>query len=1547
MRDTLAGWIEAERTGADIGAAALALVESAEAALRATAAGVAPADWHAYLDTTARPSFLEALPGPAARSRWADTTFAAIRRSGYTLGTLLAQRVARHPDRMLFEDAREGETPSWTYAQVARYTRTLAAVFLASVPAGPDRPRVAIYAENSIDSACADLACLLHGLLVAPLNVHTDVDTLAWMFDRLAVDTVVTDSDERTARLAAVRARTGRPLRVFRTGERASAGGVAGLDVSPLRHACARVDLSRADAALAARPVDLTAAATVMFTSGSTGQPKGVVFSQYSLLAKRFARHAALPSVGRDEVLLCYLPLFHTFGRYLELLGTIYWGGTYVFAGSPSADALIAELGRVRPTGLVSIPARWAQIREHCLEAMDREPGAAHEGTQVRQVVGDRLRWGLSAAGFLDPKVFRFFQRHGVDLCSGFGMTEATGGITMTPPGAYVDGTVGLPLPGVKVRLGDRGELQMSGPYVVRYLDDEGTPGVVPPIDPDEEHWVATGDLFVEHPNGYLEIVDRIKDIYKNSRGQTVAPQRVEQRLASVPGIRRGFLVGDHRDHNVLLIVPDRDDAVLAGRADEQVSEYLGQIVASVNAGLAPYERVVRFAVLPRDFDLALDELTPKGTYRRKVIEQHFADVIEGLYRTNYVDLEVAGLRLRIPRWFFRDLAVLEDDIAAGRGGLHNRRTGRRLAVARCRDGRVRIGDLAYQVDGDTVDLGLFARQPRLWLGNPSLAAFAPCKPGWDAPLRQVSGQVRLPRATRGPGETQPTQPGDDELGAAHRGCAVALFGGAADAAAAVEDLAHQLARADARLGSVIRRRLEALAWRPEADLRARAYRILLLDEPSFDYDTAFPAFVESGLSFLDEANIAAIAEARHGERRLQALRQRLFSYRTCLAWPGPRARHGQFTSVFKLLADFARRHPEYFPAVQAELACWALFRDHRGLARAAAAHLEALSGWYEATLKRDAAGAPPSVLEGRLVVEAGIPESEQSALRAVLADATFLRRSLAHACGEDRFAWDQVAPGGVWVSPVLSHHPARVYRLGINLIGGKHFDLLLVMGPGMRTAGARDTVRWFTALSCHPLGTPALPRFGAWRKDLGAIAVAYVSDLTAWERIRELASQHDVRDGSARAWAWKKLFVRAMAAFFRGWAQSGFRIVPGAVTPANVALSDADFHEHASLLSLSGWCDYDGPLALIERLARGFYHLTDAHYPQSRGILQLAWIFDACFEGLGGDEAGRFLLDLDRELAEAPPSAATTALQEALAAHLAGLRNHLHIPLPVLCAIERFRDWERSNPDAGVEAREEAVIQMIHLYRLERYPDAFRYLVYQRTYFARAERAVHDAFDRAIAARLAADPVRRGSLEGLGDLQARLSGQDDRDVFSRMVFPHARRSQRLEIAAIGRHDESRVIVRSAIADDAGATYSVSEPPGPAELGHLYRLILDTDYPKHIREQDRHLIVTDAEERVVGGLCYRWQEPGVVYVDGIVVAGPLTNQGIGGRLVEDLCVRVAAQGAWCVKTNFFLGRLFAKHGFQVNQRWGGLVRFLSVSDAGPGTADQTPPPSTL
>ena len=680
----------------------------------------------AFLDASTRPDFLGALDEPA-RSRWVDAVLAAVRGRDHRLEDLLRWRAEEQPAHTLFTHRDTEPGSGWTYAAVRRRVRSFAATLWQVDARGKERPRVVLWTANGVEGACADIACLAHDLFAIPLSVHLTDEEVAWICRRLDVDAIVADADERLRRALRIATELGRPLDVLalQPGRSVDHG-----DAELLAERAAAFGTEHVDAILRDRPRGgMDEPCTAMFTSGSTGRPKGVLFTPFHLISKRYCRGAALPAVGRDEVLFCYLPLFHTFGRYLEMLGTIYWRGTYVFAGNPSAEALLAALPQVEPTGLISIPQRWQQIREAYEEAAER--GGVDS---LREVIGARLRWGLSAAGYLDPRTFRFFQRHDVALCSGFGMTEATGGITMSPPGDYVDDTVGRPLPGIEVRLDEHQEMLVRGAYVAPYLREDGDDLEAEPLEADPDGgagWLRTGDVFRELDGGHLSIVDRVKDIYKNSRGQTVAPRRVEDHFTDVPGIRRVFLVGDHRPWNALLVVPDLDDPMLRDAPDEHSRhEYFGHVIAAANRHLAPFERVVDYVLLDRDFDAARGELTPKGSFRRKTITENFASTIEDLYRSPYVERRVDGLLVRLPQWLLRDMSVLEDDLVAGRGALVDVRRGLRLTLRVQDDGRIRVGDLAYRIEGDVVDLGRLSRQPTLWLGNPGLLAFVPGKEG-------------------------------------------------------------------------------------------------------------------------------------------------------------------------------------------------------------------------------------------------------------------------------------------------------------------------------------------------------------------------------------------------------------------------------------------------------------------------------------------------------------------------------------------------------------------------------------------------------------------------------------------------------------------------------------------------------------------------------------------------------------------------------------------------------------------------------------------------
>ena len=1482
------------------------------------AAGGAPAPlWHRWLDSTRRSGYLRALPDAEARRRWADAAIRAVATSGYDLARMLAQRVASHPDRALFVAGPAAGAPAWSYARVARRADAVAAALL-SLEA---EPRVAIVAENGVDSACLDLGCLLHALLVSPLSPHLTSGELAAAFDALAVNLVVVAAEESLRRVREAARRVARPFRVVLLDE---AAALAAEGDVVLGEALASQAEAAVPALLARAPRrSLRETCTVLFTSGSTGGQKGVAFSMENLVTKRFARAAALPSVGEEEVLLCFLPLYHTFGRYLEMLGTLFWGGTYVFAGNPSLDGLAAGLREVEPTGLVSIPIRWAQLEARAREAAGEAPSPESARTALRSVVGARLCWGLSAAGYLAPQVFRYFQANGVELCSGFGMTEATGGITMTPPGEYEEGSVGVPLPGIRVRLAEHDELQIAGPYVARYLDEPE------PAD-GEERWLPTGDVFRARESGHLEIVDRVKDIYKNSRGRTVAPRRVESRFEGVPGIRRVFLAGDGRDDNVLLVVPDAEDPVLAGDAQgEAARDYLRRIVAAANADLAPYERVVDFAVLPRDLSLEQGELTPKGSYRRKAIEKAFAPVIEGLYRNRVVRLEGDGVEVRVPRWLFRDLGLLEGDLAVEAGRLVDRRHGRSAGLAaRGTTEEVRVGSLSYRCAARSVDLGLLARQPLLWLGNHELAALLPVKDGWDTPLRGTCAEVLLPPREEVPeGEDAPrTSPlPSPQLAALHRLAAALLFGppkGALEAIARAEALLRQ---GDRRTAELLRRRLQALARHPDFRVRCEAYRVLLLDDPLVDSGTILPAFLRSGLPFLSEESVAAIARADLGEERLTALRRRLHSYREAMSGPLPETTRRTLGDVLELLGGFARHHAEDHAAVRSELASWAIQERDPELARRADALFDALGSWHEQTAA--AAALLPPVSEGRkkLSFREGMPDEEVRALEGLLLGTSFLRESIELAFETDPPELADIPDEGIWVTPVQALHRHRLYRLSVRTASGAHHDLLLTIRGDLDSEAVRATTLRMIALAGHPWGPPVVPSVGSCRPDLGALSLAWVDELTLAERLRDAASPGRARPGEGSSV--KGLVVRALAAFFTAWERSGKLLVPGAVAPSNVAVPAEDYREGTCLLSISGARPYAGPLDLVAPMLRNVFREPAALSPRLASLLAPEWIVDAAFEALGEDGARAFLRALT-EAAGAPASEAWERLLAAAGAALATARGE-RTPLALETAVARFEAWEAEHPDAAPSERERTAESLLRLYRVDALGEEARYRLFRRTVFARSALGVREAFDALLAALRAHPGARPTHLVELEGFHASLATDAERHAFGRLVFPASRSSRPVEVSVVG-DAVKHVVVATELVDRRAAAWVVREPVDASEVGRLYRLFVRAGLPRAFSPDRRYLVVLDASERIVGGVSWSLLAPDTAQLDGLVVAPSVRGRGLSSALLDDLCARLSSFGARSLLAHFAFRNL-PLPGFRLDRRHGGLVRDLAGS----------------
>jgi long-subunit acyl-CoA synthetase (AMP-forming) len=596
--------------------------------------------------------------------------------AGLTLCGLLEKTAAEHGDQPAYSDREgAGDWQTLTWREFRERVLTLAAG-LTELGLRPG-DRVALMLPNRLEHVLADQAVVHAGGVPVTFYSTLAADQIRYVASDCDVRIAVLDGASELARWEPLTADLpGLSKMIVR--DAAACGphlSWAALEALSERAAAGPAAGEVASRMAAIGPAD---AATLLYTSGTTGNPKGVVITHASVLYE--CRTAELSgSTVKHVRWVSYLPLAHIAERMFTLYLAIYSAGHTYFCHATTD--LVSVVSAVKPTAFFGVPRVWEKIqagiqalltmeqdeakraavaaamatgREYVLscqypnspsEELAARFAAADAAvlTPIKGLLGlDQAVNVVSAAAPLPPEVAAFFAGLGMKILDVYGMTETTGAFTTNTPQAFRLGTVGRPVPGIEVKIAEDGEILARGPLnTPGYLNlPEQTKALL-----DEDGWLHTGDIGRIDEDGFVSVVDRKKELIITSGGENISPAAVENALVAHPLIGQALAFGDRRKFVVALLTLDGEVAPAWARSrgieaaslaelaeNPVVLEAVGEAVAAANEQLARVQQVKRWRLLPVEWTAESEELTPTLKLKRRIIHDKYADAIDSLY---------------------------------------------------------------------------------------------------------------------------------------------------------------------------------------------------------------------------------------------------------------------------------------------------------------------------------------------------------------------------------------------------------------------------------------------------------------------------------------------------------------------------------------------------------------------------------------------------------------------------------------------------------------------------------------------------------------------------------------------------------------------------------------------------------------------------------------------------------------------------------------------------------------------------------------------------
>ncbi len=1031
---------------------------------------------------------------------------------------------------------------------------------------------------------------------------------------------------------------------------------------------------------------------------------------------------------------------------------------------------------------------------------------------------------------------------------------------------------------------------------------------------------------------GFIQIIDRKKEIYKNIKGETIAPQKIENYFLEMEFISRVFLVGDHRPFNTLLIYPNHEskEVNFSQMSIDELETYFSSVIVSVNKFLSPFERIVDFRIIDRNFDPDKGELTPKGTLKRKVIEDNFSDTIDLMYRHEFFPLHIKNFEIQIPTWFLRECGVTQSDVRYTDGRLYFKENETGLVILLKKDG-IQIGDFRYEVDNKKVNLGTIFQSADLWLGNQNLVQFSgnniynwvrSDKPDQNFRIAQV--------VNKSPAVGIDLVGGGDELMNLHISAQMLYSGLSTEQAQAVKFLEETSKGPRSDLAFFAKEILHRTIYEKNQALQELSIPVMIDSLNKIEFDRLLNDLLTRPDFQFSTTLITSISHKKLSEENLGVLFDNIRNHCSKV--------NQHCVNLYQLVSEYGTNHPAQYKNIRHFLIDSQLHSFYPEISDYAGSAYDALKSGFRKWL-----GTKQSVAvdmetgeeynwDQVLTYEEGIDPLDRIRLYDAITKTTLIREAVFLFSRGALVRLHDIPPGGVWVSLLGSDHGKSVYRITVQTRYQGSFDLAINLNHTLSTKEVIDEIKWLIQTGSIGGDEQLVEEFGGYWPEHNLWSEEYIPGETAGRFLSRIVRQKKEAIIERARLLWPYFIWSATTGYIKFWMRAGRTMEIRDPSPGNIIVPVHDYQTGMRIISISARREHKDILSMLLNIFEKFVAMTEKEFPVLSGIGMYQHVFSGLLEALGVQH-GLHLLRECVELCKLETDQDEIAeFSSELSAYILAVEEFGFLPKKLYFAIKRYHRWLDITENATTEARAETLSELYNTYQLHdleiENPET-RLRFFTATVFTGSSADLRTKMEKIIRGQRIGNVTQENLSQYISTIQEDLTLSDDELFFlTRLTYPHLSPTDHADLITLEAGGVSDVDVVVRLQDYDGVEFRVRAPINPKEITRLHQLFLNNNLMVNFTPRHMYLIAINDRGHLIGGLFYSMSNDENVHIEKIVVINSYRKKGVSDGLLNEFFKRMKSDHRKYVTTGFFRPEYFYRFGFKTEQKYAGLVRKL-------------------